>query len=107
MIYRPFGASDILTSLPFPRREPWERGIAHNQAPDGAAELFPNVSLVIRKLMLLQKRDELLLKRNFVMMLILVANVFQHRRHVGLANTESSIAGLPSKGRSVPRFMNP
>ena len=39
-------------------------------------------------------------------MLVLIANIFLHGRHVGLANAKGAVPGLPSKGWPAPRLMS-
>jgi hypothetical protein len=54
------------------------------QSPEGAKEttLIPNIPLVIFHMILLQERHILLLKRMFLMMLLLPGDVFGDRRNI-------------------------
>jgi len=57
--------------------------------------------------MTLQKRHEFLPESELAMMFILMTNVLNHVRNVGLAHAERPIADLPSKGCPTPRLMHP
>ena len=63
--------------------------------------LFPNVTRVILHMILLQKRDVLLLKRSLLMMLSLCGDVLRDIVHARLAHAESSISGLPCEFRRM------
>jgi hypothetical protein len=63
-------------------------------APEVRKKLIPNVSLVIRHIVLFEECDELLLKRMSLMMFLLCGNIFCDRFSVRLAHTEDSISGL-------------
>jgi len=77
-----------------------------HRAPKGRKKLIPNVSLVVRNIVLLEKRNKLLLKRMRLMMLFLFGDLFRDRRDIRFAHAEHTVSGLPCEF-SVPFFMDP
>src|SRR5208282_5901228 len=61
----------------------------------GGRQSIPNVTLVVRDLVLLQKRHKLLLKRTPLVMFLLRRNILGDRRNVRFANAEYAIPSLP------------
>ena len=108
-----------------PRRKPWELFTKETQAPKGRKKIMPmlkrfsawarrliltrdahvaypahsipNVPFVVLNMMFLQKRDELLLKRMLLMMLLLPRDVFGDCPGVRFADPENAVPALPSK----------
>jgi hypothetical protein len=64
----------------------------------------PNKSLVVLNLVFIQKATKLALKIMFGMMLLLVGDVFDHGRHLQLADGKCAISFLPIKSRKSPCF---
>ena len=63
-----------------------------------APSSIPHIPFIEWHLMLLQKLTVFLLKRLHAVMLLLIADVVRHLRHVGFAHRERSVARLPRKG---------
>ena len=65
-----------------PRREAWVHAAEAAQAPEGRKKLIPDIPLVVCNLVLLQKRNVLLLERVLLMMFLLRCDVPRNGRHV-------------------------
>ncbi len=67
------------------------------QGLKGRKKLIPDISFVMRNMVLLEERNELLLKRMLLVMFLLVRNVFGNSGNVGFADAKHTISGLPRK----------
>src|SRR5262249_2390553 len=73
-----------------------------------AGELIPQIFFRVLHLMSLQQGDKFLLEWLVTVMLLLILNVRPHFLHLGLADTEGSIAGLPRKATKAGKgFVDP
>ena len=70
-----------------------------HRAPEGRKKLIPEVSLIVRNVVLLEERNKLLLKRMLPMMLFLFGDIFRDRRNIRFAHAEDAVPGLPSNSR--------
>ncbi len=77
-----------------------------NQAPEGRKNLIPNISLIVRNVVLLEERNKLLLKRMLLMMVLLIGDIFRDSCNIRFAHAEDPVSGLPREF-CVPFFMHP
>ena len=74
---------------------------AGEASPEGTAESFPQKALVVINPVLLQQRDEFLLKGHLAVVCRLILNIGHNLFYLRDAHTERPILGLPGKG---PQF---
>jgi hypothetical protein len=74
--------------------------------PKGRKKLAPDISFVVRNIVLLQKGEIFFLKGQLLVMLFLLRDVSGNGRHIRFANAESAISRLPGK-LHIPFLMNP
>ena len=75
-------------------------------APEGRKKSIPQVFLVVGRVVLLEKGQELFLKRVLLVMFFLAGDVFRNGADARFANAEDCIASLPGKIRA-PFLVDP
>ena len=77
-------------------------------SPEGTAESFPQIPVVVFDSMFLQQGEELFLETHFTMMLLLGFDVLNDSIQLRETNTKRAIFGLPGKETLIRKcFMDP
>jgi hypothetical protein len=86
------------------RRYPGWRGHRMKQ-PQGGCASIPHIAFIEFDFMLPQKRPQLILKRQFPVMFLLVGDVYLYLFKTGLADREIRVTALPLKIGVIPALL--